>query len=268
MTSSMHTRACALSFLATAAALNVQSKLTTAQRAGLLLSPQPAGVRKVLPGAGAPVPRGGVESDDWWDGATLGSCVVRRFTDEMAGDRWMLWYSGRSASFDSDVVPLATGAVGLAQSTDGVVWERLAGDEAGGACLVPNEDAWWGFDTSHVGVGDVHVMSSRVIQNGLGLYWMCGTPPRHFRDTSRLVIRTRHALRRSPSRTAGSTLVATARSSPTRPPAPRHAAADTFRDTSCSAHSLPRPRTSTRATLADCCARLPLQAAACPSASR
>jgi len=167
----MHT-ACALSFLATAAALNVQSRLTTAQRAGLLLSPQPAGVRKVLPGAGAPVPRGGVDSDDWWDGATLGSCVVRRFTDEMAGDRWMLWYSGRSASFDSDVVPLATGAVGLAQSTDGVVWERLAGDEAGGACLVPNEDEWWGFDTSHVGVGDVHVMSSRVIQNGLGLYWM------------------------------------------------------------------------------------------------
>lgn len=129
--------------------------LAPEQRAGLVLWPDADSIRRSLPGAGAPVPTGAREAPQggWWDGATLGGCVVRRFTDEMQGDRWMLWYSARSTGFDSGVVPLATGAVGLAQSSDGVHWERLAGDEAGGACFAPNAEEWWGFDTTHVGVG-------------------------------------------------------------------------------------------------------------------
>lgn len=51
------------------------------------------------------------------------------------------------------------------------MWERLAGDEPGGSCLAPNVEARWGFDTTHVGVGDVHPFS-RMVQNNAGLYWM------------------------------------------------------------------------------------------------
>jgi hypothetical protein len=138
--------------------------LAPEQRAGLVLWPDADSVRRSLPGAGAPIPTGAREAPEggWWDGATLGGCVVRRFTDEMQGDRWMLWYSARSASFNAGVVPLATGAVGLAQSADGVNWERLAGDEAGGACLTPNAEEWWGFDTTHVGVGEMASLTPSV----------------------------------------------------------------------------------------------------------
>jgi len=116
---------------ARATVLASTASLAPEQRAGLLLWPESEGVRRVLPGAGAPVPTGGRDAPEggWWDGSTLGNCVVRRFSDEMQGDRWMLWYSARGADFDPEVVPLATGAVGLAQSKDGLNWERLAGDE-------------------------------------------------------------------------------------------------------------------------------------------
>jgi len=42
--------------------------------------------------------------------------------------------------------------------------------QVGGACLAPNSEEWWGFDTTHVAVGDVHVMSSRVIQVHVYIY--------------------------------------------------------------------------------------------------
>ena len=44
--------------------------------------------------------------------------------------------------------------------------ERLRG----GSCLGPNEGAWWCFDTKHVSVGDVNVLSSQIVQNNMGLY--------------------------------------------------------------------------------------------------
>jgi len=142
--------------------------------AGPALLPKPDGMRRKLSTTGSPVPEGSNPPPEggWFDGKLVGSPVVKRFSDEMHGDRWMMWYSGRSESFAEGVVPIATGCVGLAQSKDGIVWEKLAGDEPGGACLGPNDESWWGFDTSHVGVGDVHVFSSRVVQNNAGLYWM------------------------------------------------------------------------------------------------
>lgn len=140
----------------------------------LVISPSPSGTRRSLSTTGSPVPEGARSppEDGWFDGKTVGSCVVKRFTDEMDGDRWMMWYSGRPEGFRPGVMPIATGCIGLAQSKDGIVWERLAGDELGGACLAPNDESWWCFDTSHVGVGDVHVYSSRMVQNNAGLYWM------------------------------------------------------------------------------------------------
>ncbi len=143
---------------------------------GLVLAPQRDGTRRKLRNAGAPVPVGEIPPPDggWFDGQQMGSCVVKRFVDEMVGERWMMWYSARSDGFgaDQNLVSTPTGRVGLAQSTDGIVWERLAGDESAGSCLAPNDESWWAFDTTHVGVGDVHVRSSDMVQNSMGLYWM------------------------------------------------------------------------------------------------
>ena len=66
-----------------------------------------------------------------------------------------MWYAGRSSNLiQSDVVPIATGAIGVATSNDGLVWERACGLGAAGECLGPR-DGEAGFDASHVGVGDV-----------------------------------------------------------------------------------------------------------------
>ena len=66
----------------------------------------------------------------FFDSATVGSCVVRRVAVR-AGAPWTMWYSARPDGFAADVVPIATGVVGVAVSEDGVRWERLAGDARG-----------------------------------------------------------------------------------------------------------------------------------------
>lgn len=120
----------------------------------------------------APIPEGTAPPPEagWFDGKLVGSCVVKRFNDEIHGDRWFMWYSGRPEGFREDAVPIATGCVGLAQSKDGIVWERLAGDEPGGSCLAPNDESPWAFDTTHVGVGDVHLPER--VQSKAGPYRM------------------------------------------------------------------------------------------------
>ena len=83
-----------------------------------------------------------------------------------------MWYSGKNRQIQNQPdFELASGAIGVATSNDGIKWEPLAGDETAGAVLAPNDD-WWAFDTLHVGVGDVHVMSNQVVKNSMGLYWM------------------------------------------------------------------------------------------------
>ena len=145
--------------------------------AGPVLTPRKDGIRRTLSTTGSPVPVGGGPPPDelgWFDGEALGSCVVKRFTDEMAGERWMMWYSGRSGQIEADAPTSyglgGSGCVGHAISKDGLVWERLAGDEVGGSCFGPNDESWWCFDTKHVSVGDVNVLSSQVVQNNMGLY--------------------------------------------------------------------------------------------------
>ena len=43
-----------------------------------------------------------------------------------------------------------------------------------GAVLYPNNEDWWVFDTAHVSVGDVHMISSGNVSGGAsgGIYWM------------------------------------------------------------------------------------------------
>ena len=87
-------------------------------------------------------------ADGWFDGATVGACVVRRI-----GNEWRMWYAGRSKVGFDGIMPIATGCVGLATSPDGLLWQRLAGEELGGSVLSPGPVG--SFDSTHVAVGDV-----------------------------------------------------------------------------------------------------------------
>lgn len=96
--------------------------------------------------------------------------------------RWYMWYSGASQPSSDDsgaaastaappglsgVAPGA-GSVGVAVSSDGVIWKRGHGAVEGsrgaarasdvGMCLTPvGVDFWWTLDTCHLAVSDVQV---------------------------------------------------------------------------------------------------------------
>jgi len=53
------------------------------------------------------------------------------------------------------VVKLSSGRIGRASSSDGLLWQRTDGPEGQGSALDVNKEAWWGFDTSHIGMGDM-----------------------------------------------------------------------------------------------------------------
>ena len=82
-----------------------------------LLRPSAHDTRRTRSGAPVKPPDG----DGWFDGATVGAAVVRR-----VGDRWLMWYAGRPNGFPDDVVPIGTGYIGVAESVDGLVWEKIA----------------------------------------------------------------------------------------------------------------------------------------------
>ena len=123
----------------------------------------------VEPGAAAvavyPILSPSTAPDGSFDSASIGSCVVlpplaatssTSSTSSSSDDGlWRMWYSGRPIGFASDVMPIATGYVGLAVSNDGLSWRRLAGEEEGGAVFGPSGSSDGGFDATHVAVGDV-----------------------------------------------------------------------------------------------------------------
>ena len=89
-----------------------------------------------------------------------------------------MWYSGRDTNFDPEAIGISTGRVGLAESTDGITWERLAGDEELGSVLDFNTEEWWGYDTVHTMAGDVQIIStdkvrgSSAVTGGYGVNFM------------------------------------------------------------------------------------------------
>lgn len=70
---------------------------------------------------------------------------------------------------------------GVAVSSDGINWRRGSGRIEGsrgpqrsldvGKVLEPNGDWWW-FDTCHMNVADVQILSSSSVSGGTGVYWM------------------------------------------------------------------------------------------------
>lgn len=95
---------------------------------------------------------------DSWDSERVSCPRVLREAD----GTWRMWYYGRDPEFDREI-SLPTGRIGLAQSSDGLDWQRVRGAASMGAVFEPHPDATR-FDSAHVGISD--------IQRHDGLYWM------------------------------------------------------------------------------------------------
>ena len=119
---------------------------------------------------------------DSFDSLKLGTARVHRYSDpdKMDDSEYIMWYHARDTSLndaDNSLPPLSTGRIGRATSRNGLIWER---DEDGsvdvdkpGVSLGLNTDSWWGFDTAHVGLGQVLLpMMSPSIRSEGGVYVM------------------------------------------------------------------------------------------------
>jgi len=92
-----------------------------------------------------------------------------------------MWYHGRNREMDADedlsLPPLSTGRIGRATSRNGLHWVKdekgSASEDATGVSLGLNTDSWWGFDTAHVGLGNVLLpMSTPAVLTDGGVYIM------------------------------------------------------------------------------------------------
>jgi hypothetical protein len=90
-----------------------------------------------------------------------------------------MWYHGRSKNFaeEKSLPPLSTGRIGRARSLNGLQWEKATegseSEDASDVSLGLNQEAWWGFDTSHVGLGQVLLpMSTPAVMADGGVYIM------------------------------------------------------------------------------------------------
>ena len=100
----------------------------------------------------------GSSGDGWWDGRCAAMPVVLPPTPTRA--KWQCYYYGRpSDKWNADLPAfLPTGISGLAESTDGLNWVRVAGPLEEGAILRPSDDTD-AFDHVHVGITDVFPLS-------------------------------------------------------------------------------------------------------------
>lgn len=118
---------------------------------------------------------------DAWDSGSIGAPVVRRYLSDNE-ERWLMWYSGRSADQqDSEGDPKKWGneVMGLAISSNGVHWKRGNGaadsnenGSEGVGKVLDCSDNWWAFDTEITRPCDVLVMSSMKGRAVAGVYWM------------------------------------------------------------------------------------------------
>jgi len=122
-------------------------------------------------------------NDEAFDSLKLGTARVHRYSDPSnpADDsEYIMWYHARDESInkaEESLPPLSTGRIGRATSRNGLIWER---DEDGsldadikGVSLGLNTDSWWGFDTAHIGLGQVLMpMMTPSIRSEGGVYVM------------------------------------------------------------------------------------------------
>jgi hypothetical protein len=110
-----------------------------------------------------------------FDSFKVGNARVHRYSRDQPGDKmlgdteYVMWYHGRSrqetspagstATAAAKLPPLSTGRIGRATSRNGLVWQKVvegsASEDAPDVSLGCNKESWWGFDTAHVGLGNV-----------------------------------------------------------------------------------------------------------------
>lgn len=101
-------------------------------------------------------------------------------TADGAPAEYVLWYHGRSHQMNAandKLPPLSTGRIGRATSRNGLVFEKDAigavSEDADDVSLGLNKDSWWGFDTTHLGLGQVLLpMSTPAVMSEGGVYLM------------------------------------------------------------------------------------------------
>lgn len=115
-----------------------------------------------------------------FDSLKIGCPRVHRYVREGSeGSEYIMWYHGRNEELNSsgDAPPLSTGRIGKATSLNGLQWSKMtegsASEDAPDVTLGLNKESWWGFDTGHVGLGQVLLPMSlpSVISEG-GVYIM------------------------------------------------------------------------------------------------
>ena len=67
-----------------------------------------------------------------------------------------MWFHARDEAIKADGC-LSSGRIYRANSQDGLSWTLEEGLGQRGSSLDVNEDEWWGFDTAHLGLGDVRL---------------------------------------------------------------------------------------------------------------
>jgi hypothetical protein len=115
-----------------------------------------------------------------FDNLKIGGCTVHRYKRENDPDvDYVMWYHGRSEEQDSDksLPNLSTGRIGRATSKNGLSWKRdtLGSNDVDmeGVSLGLNTESWWGFDTAHVGLGQVLLpMTTPAVMAEGGVYLM------------------------------------------------------------------------------------------------
>lgn len=103
-----------------------------------------------------------------WDGAEVGSPVVKRFLSDEE-ERWYMWYYGKSNSNPG------VDSIGLAVSSNGIHWERGGGpiQTSSDVGLVMNcGKDWWAFDTLSIRPSEVVIMSSTKVRASSAVYWL------------------------------------------------------------------------------------------------
>jgi len=102
---------------------------------------------------------------------SVGTPVVHRYIRD-EGEEWAMWFSARDGGIDEKIVKLSTGRIYKAVSKDGMTWKPEEGVGENGASLDPNTDEWWGFDTAHLGLGDVRLGQPDKVMTMGGVYTM------------------------------------------------------------------------------------------------
>eukprot|EP00547_Thalassionema_nitzschioides_P013247 CAMPEP_0194261890 /NCGR_PEP_ID=MMETSP0158-20130606/46256_1 /TAXON_ID=33649 /ORGANISM="Thalassionema nitzschioides, Strain L26-B" /LENGTH=459 /DNA_ID=CAMNT_0039002023 /DNA_START=842 /DNA_END=2221 /DNA_ORIENTATION=- len=116
-----------------------------------------------------------------FDSRSIGTARIHRYIRDDASDaEYVMWYHARGQELhDSDnlLPPISTGCIGRATSNNGLIWEKCAlgsgSEEEDDVSLGPNKESWWGFDTAHVGLGQVMLpMSTPAVLAEGGVYLM------------------------------------------------------------------------------------------------